>query len=89
MGSKLRRGGDTTSNGAAIDGGSGGAVVQLSPIGLRPAEAAAALGISRRKLHELTCDRGSGIPHVRLGGCLLYPLRELTDWLASKVQRAK
>lgn len=63
--------------------------VAIVPIALRPREAAAALGVSRRTLSTLTADRESGIPHVRLGGCLLYPSRELQDWLASRVKRPR
>lgn len=59
--------------------------VPIPRIGLRPAEAAAALGIGRRKLHELTADRTSGIPVVRMGKVVLYPERELRDWLARHV----
>ena len=55
-------------------------------LGLRPREAATAIGISERKLHELTADRDSGIPVVRLGGCVLYPAAELSSWLAEQAR---
>jgi len=51
-------------------------------IGLRVPEAAAALGISQRKLYALLADRTCDIPRVRLGGVLLFPARELQTWLA-------
>jgi hypothetical protein len=55
----------------------------LDPVlSLRPRDAAKALGIGTRKLWELTADRTSGIPHFRLGKAVLYPVRELQDWLA-------
>ena len=63
-------------------------VPQQGPLALRPAEAAKALSISRRKLWELTSDRTSGIPHIRCGKVVLYPVRELQDWLASRVSKA-
>jgi excisionase family DNA binding protein len=42
-------------------------------------EAAEALGISQRKLWGMTDSRE--IPHVRLGRCLRYPVRELELWI--------
>ncbi len=51
---------------------------------LRPKDAARALGIGERKLWEITADRTSGIPHVRFGKAILYPVRELRDWLAKQ-----
>ena len=42
-------------------------------------EAAEALGISERKLWGMTDSRG--IPHVRLGRCLRYPVCELEQWI--------
>ncbi len=55
-------------------------------LGLRPKEAAAALGIGKRKLWEITADRTSGIPHLRLGKVVIYPVRELQDWLAQRTE---
>ncbi len=51
-------------------------------LALRPKDAARALGIGERKLWELTADQTSGIPHIRFGKAVLYPVRELADWLA-------
>lgn len=53
-------------------------------IALRPREAAAALGISPRKLWEITADRNSGIPHCRFGKTLIYPTDALRRWLELK-----
>ena len=53
-------------------------------LALRAHEAAKALGISTRKLRELTMPRGP-IPCVRIGNgtrpMLLYPLASLQGWL--------
>ena len=51
-------------------------------LGLRPREAAAALGVSERKLWSITADQASGIPHARFDKTIVYPIRELQDWLA-------
>ena len=58
-------------------------------LALRPREAAKALGIGERKLWELTADRSSGIPFVRFGRAILYPVRELMDWLAEMAKEKK
>ncbi len=58
-------------------------------LALRPKDAAKALGIGERKLWELTADRTSGIPHVRFGKAILYPVRELQDWLARQAEGVK
>ncbi len=60
---------------------------EIAPLALRPPEAAKALGIGVRKLWEITADRTSGIPHVRLGKVVVYPVRELADWLTSQVPK--
>ena len=56
---------------------------EILRLALRPDEAAQAIGISPRKLWEITADQTSGIPHFRLGRVVLYPIRELQDWLAT------
>lgn len=56
-------------------------------LALRPREAATALGVSPRKLWELTADRTSGIPVIRWGKCVVYPVRELADWLTQQAER--
>ncbi len=56
----------------------------IIPLAYRPAEAAAALGLSPRKLWDLT-QQGE-VPHIRVGRCLLYPVREVQDWLTSRVR---
>lgn len=60
-------------------------VVAVPCIGLRPREAAMALGISPRMLWSITTDRSSSIPYVRLSAkAIVYPVRELTNWLAER-----
>lgn len=58
---------------------------RVPQLGLRPKDAAKALGIGERKLWELTADPTSGIPHVRLGKAIIYPVAELQQWLAAQV----
>lgn len=48
-------------------------------LALRAREAAAALGISERLLWDWT--RGEGVPHVRIGNVVLYPVGEVRQWL--------
>ena len=55
------------------------------PLALAPRDAARALGVSERTLWTYT--RLHGVPHVRLGRRILYPVRELADWLASRATR--
>ncbi len=57
------------------------------PLALRPKEAARALGISERKLWSITADRSSGIPHVRFGRSVLYPVAELRQWLSKSINK--
>ncbi|MEM7754874.1 MAG: helix-turn-helix domain-containing protein [Planctomycetota bacterium] len=54
-------------------------------IGLRPRDAARALGISERKLWSLT--NAGEIPHVRLGRAVVYPVRELEAWLTDQAAK--
>jgi excisionase family DNA binding protein len=46
-------------------------------LALRPAEAARALGVSERTLRTLL----PRLPHVRLSGTVLLPVRDLERWL--------
>ena len=56
-------------------------------LALRAREAAAALGISERKLWELT-NRGD-VPHFRIGKALLYPIDRLREWVDEKSRDKK
>ncbi len=56
-------------------------------LALGPKDTARSLGIGVRLLWSLTADQSSGIPHVRLGRRVLYPTRELADWLADRAAK--
>ena len=56
------------------------------PLALRTREAAEALGISERTLQGLTA--AGDIPHVKLGRAVLFPVRELRNWLTSRATPA-
>ncbi len=62
---------------------------ETTTIGLRPAAACRALGVSRRTLCAWTSDRTLGLPHCRIGKVILYPERELRDWLAARMERPR
>jgi len=53
-------------------------------LALRPTECAKALGISERKLWEITADKSSGIPHLSFGRSIRYPVQELRIWLGEQ-----
>lgn len=53
-------------------------------LGLRPKEAAKALGIGERLLWEMT--NAGEIPHTRLGRAVIYPVAELERWLADRAE---
>jgi hypothetical protein len=48
-------------------------------------EAAKAIGIKPRLLSTLTADRTSGIPFVKLGRRIVFPVDELKGWLSDQV----
>lgn len=54
----------------------------VDPLALRPRDAARVLGISERLLWDWT--RTEGVPHVRIGNVVLYPVEVLKNWLAAK-----
>lgn len=60
----------------------------VSPLALRPREAAKALGISTRHLWHLT--KNGHIPCVRVGSgkrkTVLYPVVELQAWLSQQAK---
>jgi excisionase family DNA binding protein len=49
------------------------------PLALRPRDAARALNISERSLWQLARD--GGVPCVRVGRSVLYPVAALQKWL--------
>jgi excisionase family DNA binding protein len=57
----------------------------IPKINLNRREAATALGISPRKLDEMVANRNSGIPHLRLGRKVLFPVTPLQAWAESLI----
>lgn len=55
-------------------------------LGLRPREAAKALGIGERLLWSKT--NAGEIPHVRIGRAIIYPVGMLQDWLAEQAAKS-
>lgn len=54
----------------------------IAPLALRPRDAAAALGISERLLQDWA--KNHGLPCVRLGQIVLYPVEEVRAWLRAR-----
>ncbi len=54
----------------------------IPPLALRPRQAAAALGISERLLQDWSKDHG--LPCIRLGQVVLYPVDEVRRWLSEQ-----
>jgi excisionase family DNA binding protein len=59
-------------------------VADVPRLALRIPEAAKALGISERKLSELT--QAGEVPHVRVAGMVLFPVDRMRDWLKERSQ---
>ncbi|NLX21649.1 MAG: helix-turn-helix domain-containing protein [Phycisphaerae bacterium] len=55
-------------------------------LALRTREAAEAIGVSERTLWTWT--QQGDVPFIKRGKATLYPIRELTAWLSSQVQRS-
>ena len=55
-------------------------------LGLRPREAAKALGIGERLLWSKT--NAGEIPHLRIGRVIIYPVGMLRDWMAEQVAKS-
>lgn len=72
----------TDLNPEGFDGGAAGKSVRL---GLRPAEAAKALGIGARLLWSET--NAGRIPHIRIGRAVVYPVSSLNQWLADQATK--
>ena len=53
-------------------------------LSMRPREAALALGISERLLAEWT--RRGLVPHIKIGGVILYPVTTLRQWLQQQAR---
>ena len=61
--------------------------VPIPILALNPRDAARALSIGQRKLWEITADRTSGIPHLRFGRAVRYPVDGLRAWLADRAAK--
>ena len=59
---------------------------QVPYLSMRPREAAKALGISERLLWDWT--RRGIVPHVKIGGVVVYPTDALREWLRQCAQTA-
>ena len=55
-------------------------------LGLRPREAAKALGIGERLLWSKT--NAGEIPHLRIGRAIIYPVGMLQDWMAEQAAKS-
>lgn len=51
---------------------------------LRRREAAQILSVSERKLWAMTHEEFPGIPYVKMGRSIRYPLAELLAWIKTK-----
>jgi excisionase family DNA binding protein len=57
------------------------------PLALRPREAAKAIGVCERTLWEWT--HHGDVPHLKVGGTMLYPVDALRDWLSRRAATVK
>ncbi len=55
-------------------------------LGLRPREAAKALGIGERLLWSKT--NAGEIPHLRVGRAIIYPVDLLRDWMVEQAAKS-
>jgi excisionase family DNA binding protein len=60
---------------------------EVPVLALRPRQAAEAIGVSESFLERLAKE--DGFPVIRLGRAVLYPVREVADWLTSKTEGAE
>lgn len=58
----------------------------IEPLALRPRDAARVLGVSVRTLQDWT--RRGIVPCIRQGRVVLYPVSQLQEWLARRMQSA-
>jgi predicted DNA-binding transcriptional regulator AlpA len=58
--------------------------LHCEPLAVRSPQAALLLGVSEKTLIEWN-KSDNPPPHIRRGGCVLYPVAELRQWLASQI----
>ena len=63
-------------------------ITKTRKLALCQAEAAEALGLSENKLREVMANLDSGLPVVRVGRRVLFPVDELKAWLSDNVGRS-
>lgn len=80
---KHRPGSSDQTNGGLYNLSEDGRIDSLKML-LTEAEAAVALGISRRTLWTLRND--GKIPFVRIGKCIRYPVQALKEWVDNQNQ---
>jgi excisionase family DNA binding protein len=57
---------------------------QSNDVLLRPRDAAELLAVSERKLWAMTHEESPGLPHVKFGRSIRYPLGELLVWIKTR-----
>ena len=57
-----------------------------SPLMVSPAEAARLLAVSPRKLWSMTFEVEPGLPYVRCGRLVRYPLADLQSWIKEQME---
>jgi excisionase family DNA binding protein len=65
-----------------LESSDSGKVLLPGRLGLRPREAARALGIGERTLRQILPE----IPHVRVGSAVVIPVDLLREWLRQRAQ---
>lgn len=70
-----------------LDNSSDNGNVETNRLLLTEAQAATALGVSRRTLFSLRSD--GKIPFVRIGKCIRYSVEALKEWIANQNENPK
>ena len=61
----------------------------MGPLLLAPKHASQMMGISPRKLWGMTFEDRPGLPHVRCGRLVRYPVTDLEQWIRDQKQEGK
>ena len=56
------------------------------PLMVSPAEAARLLAVSPRKLWSMTFEAQPGLPYVRCGRLVRYPVADLQAWIKEQME---